>query len=189
MVRNGLKARLKQAKRHIATQDRYKLYPVYSTLIAALISALSYWPLDMGVIYVWAAHPWIIVLDAASLNVAIWLSLSLGIVGLFRDAWLAKIIAAPGIWISFQIAAVLWFPAILSTPEAMWRRFAAPVTWLVELADGNEELGAMLCACAFAALYFSARPLLRKAFRRVLMLERSSVDRWPSIARFTRPVL
>ena len=71
MDKNALRSLLKRAKRHVASQERYRFYPLYSILFPVLLYVTVKWPLDWGVLEAWAAHPWIVVLDKA-LSVIVW---------------------------------------------------------------------------------------------------------------------
>ena len=100
MDKNALKSLPGRAKRHVAGQERYRFYPLYSILFPALLYVTVKWPLDWGVLEAWASHPWIIVLDRCSWNAAVWMGIAFGAIGLLRNGWIPKLTSSVGLWCS-----------------------------------------------------------------------------------------
>ena len=189
MHKSALLLPFKLAKRHIATQDRYRFYPLYSALIAALIYTSRFWPYDEGILDVWYAHPWIIVVDLVSLDIALWLIVSLGTVSLFRDGWISKIVVIPGMWFVIQYYYLYWNPVERLYTEVTWYLFDVPNEWISTMANGNRGAETTLWACVLLLVWPLVRPLVKIAYRRIHRLEGYVVSRWPTMARLSRPVI
>jgi hypothetical protein len=149
-----------------------------------------YWPFDVGIVDVWMSQYWLLALDRCSWIIAPVLGISLGLVGLFRNGWLPRLVSAAGIWISVYL---LWLP--LYNPlgwvyrEITWYLFDVPQRWISEIAGGNAGAETTIWAATLMMAWLLTRPLLKRAYRQVRRLERSINERWPVMSKFAKPVV
>jgi hypothetical protein len=147
------------------------------------------WPLDRGVLEAWALHPWIIVLDRCSWDLAIWMGVLLGAVGLLRTGWLPKLMSGAGIGCSLYF----WVPIMpgriaMSLMEAIWNVFDVFREWVLFLSGGEPGAEATLWACILLVVWLVVRSPMKRAFQHVQRLQACAVRRWPELSKLLRPV-
>lgn len=190
MVMRHLQAWAGRAKRHVAANDRYRYYPLYSVLLAALLYVIVYWPFDRGVIQAWLAHRWIIIIDRWAWNAVLTLSIAFGIVGLLRPRWPARVISAVGIYMACQwLIAPFWTPIQWVSSRFMDVAFDRPARMIEQIAGAGTSAAAMLWCAYLLLLWIVLRPLARRGFRWVQSAESRIVARWPAMAKLQRPIL
>jgi hypothetical protein len=179
------------AKRHIATDDRYRYYPLYACLMPLLIWGLGSWPFSMDYIYALVGQYWLLIVEENAINAALLLGICLGIVGLMRPTIPAKLLSVGGVWLSAILISLWydWHPVAWAINETLWYTFDLPARY-IEMTTGGDGMAATFLWCIYLALiWVVARPILKRAYVGVEIIESKILKRWPQTQNLAKPVL
>lgn len=178
------------AKRHFAEHERYRWWPLYSACMALFMYTTWYLPWDAWtMIAAWRLYPWLtdmydIAWDAGRMTCVI-----LGVVALMRRNWLARGLGGYGVWMGLVYLVSGHMPFFDWWQAFTWYAFDIPIHWINGyVGDGSGLLAVLWCSYLFVA-WILVRPLAKRAYRKVPLLQARLLERWPAMERFNRPVM
>lgn len=190
MTRDYAISRLRTAKRHISETERYRFWPLYAACLAAFMYSTWFWPWDMSVINTMADHRWTFWLQETTWQLGLAIVITLGIVGLFRSSCIARGLAIYALWFAqLVLRPYHWEPLLWLKTEFLWYTFDLPAKLIHGAAGEGTAAATMFWLLYWTVVWFLVRPLLKRAYTKVRLVETWILERWPETRRFARPVM
>lgn len=190
MTVNSAISWLRAAKRHFAGHERYRWWPLYSACMAVFMYTTWHLPHDWWtVIAAWRLHPWLIDMYDVAWNAGRMTCVILGVVGLMRTNWLARGLAGFGVWMGWIYLSYAGNPISEWWQAFTWYAFDAPIHWINGYVGDGTGLLTVLWCVYLGVLWVLIRPLAKRAYRMIPVLQARILERWPVMERFNRPVM
>ena len=178
---------LRTATSHIAENNTYRAWPIYSLLLWALLRwGVAYWPFDRFSVFAIVERPWLFAWNLAIFPAAVALAYMLGIIGLFRRPWPARAIAIVSVSLLLQSTADGIFSSASSSLVTL---FCIPLSAIKQFSFGSNVPATPLYAVYLGLLYLLIRPLLRLCSKPINRLSELVMKRVPGTRALARPIL
>lgn len=155
---------LRPALAPIAQDDRYRLWPVYSIAMLAMWWALMRWPVDRLYVHAIVEYPLFYEYYKLSHMAYLFVAVALGLVGLARRPWPARLLAATGAYVGVdqlcQWAGWYWNPLGDLHYFIVAGIWLAPIDWITEAAYGSRPLIVSMYAIYLIGVLVVARKLV-----------------------------
>jgi hypothetical protein len=176
---------VQRAAAHVAESPRYRNYPAYSLLIGLIVWAYADWPVDFHWWMAVTQSPSLDTLHLCSILVPLWFGVLLGLVGIFRRPWLARIASAMGVCLALDGLARWhfwpWHPLAEFQELAYSITLGTPIRLMMETFGGNHLTTTEGLALYFFVVYLCVRPLIKRAWGRGMVWVHAMVERWPRL--------